>query len=239
LVDGIIYLWYFELEMTEIVFGIIQIFIVIFALSVHESAHAWVAYKCGDPTARNLGRVTLNPVPHIDPIGLVFMVMIVLARIPAFGWAKPVPVNPYNLRNPRRDSMLVSAAGPGSNILSGLIAIMVMKLLLNTDILSRTRLIESFNSTVLKNVPLMITIELILTYFIIINFFLAVFNLLPIPPLDGSGIVAGMLRGEALASYLRFQRYGFILLLGLIMFTDALGYIFLPILNFILNIIIQ
>ncbi len=230
--------------MTNTVFGIIQIFIVFFALSIHESAHGWVAYKCGDPTAKNLGRVTLNPIPHIDPLGLFFMVMIVFSNLPAFGWAKPVPVNPYNLRNPRRDSMLVSAAGPGSNILSGLIGIIVIKLLFYSNILSKNRFFSSFESffgrdprTGMK-IELIITVELVIFFFILRNFLLAVFNLLPIPPLDGSGIVAGMLRGEALQAYLKFQRYGFIVLLGLIMFTNTLGYIFTPILNFILKIII-
>ena len=100
------------------ILGAIQIFVLLFAITIHEAAHGWAAYKLGDPTAYLQGRVTLNPIAHIDPFGTVLLPLILVAfGAPAFGWAKPVMVNPYNLRNPKRDNLWISAAGPFSNIM--------------------------------------------------------------------------------------------------------------------------
>ena len=168
----------------------IQFLVILFAISIHEAAHAWMADRCGDPTARLQGRVTLNPIPHIDPFGtIIFPLILVLIKAPfIFGWAKPVMVNPYNLRDPRRDGMLISAAGPLSNIITGIIAIGVYILF--------------FKMGIFVSLPILTY----LVYFLImISFILAIFNLLPVPPLDGSGIMEGILKGEAFETYQRIK----------------------------------
>jgi Zn-dependent protease len=162
--------------MTDIFRIVVQFAVVLFAISVHESAHAWVADKCGDPTARLMGRVTLNPLAHIDLIGtIIFPILLAIIGAPVFGWAKPVMVNPHNLRNRRRDGMLVSAAGPISNILVALGVILLL------GIFSYPIMQSTGNS-----IALLIKIA---TYLLMINIFLAVFNLIPIPPLDGSTLL--------------------------------------------------
>ncbi|MDD8012111.1 MAG: site-2 protease family protein [Acidobacteriota bacterium] len=184
---------------------IIQFAAVLFAISVHESAHAWVADKCGDPTARLQGRVSLNPIAHIDIFGtIIFPILLAVMGAPVFGWAKPVMVNPYNFRNRRRDGMLVAAAGPVSNILVALALIFLLLAFLQP-------LMAATN-------PTMLLLIKIATYLLIINIFLAVFNLIPVPPLDGSGILEGLLRGDALAWYEKIKPYGFFILI-FIMYT--------------------
>ncbi len=196
-----------------------QFLIVLFALSVHESAHAWTADRFGDPTARLLGRVSLNPLAHIDPIGTIILpLLLAVMHAPVFGWAKPVPVNPYNLRHPRRDSVLVSAAGPLSNLLTALIS-MIFFLLLK-------------NSALLRSVSLLT----VLFYLIVINIYLAVFNLIPIPPLDGSGILEGFLKGEALSLYERLRPFGFIILIAVI-YLGLLDVVARPILQLVTSIL--
>ena len=108
--------------MNTIITAIVQFAVILFAVSIHEASHAWVAFKCGDPTAKDLGRCTLNPIPHIDLFGTIILplLMAILPGNVLFGYAKPVPVNPHNLKNYKRDNMLVSAAGPVSNILAGI-----------------------------------------------------------------------------------------------------------------------
>ena len=175
---------------------------VVIALTFHEYAHAVVAYKLGDPTAKYSGRLTLNPVSHVDPIG---MLMLFFA---GFGWAKPVPVNPYNLRDPKRDMVLVSLAGPMSNLI---LAVLFSFLF---------RIFYIFGSQALIDVVYKI---------IWINIVLAVFNMLPIPPLDGSKILAGIVPGDN--SWLNYlEQYGFIILAILIL-TGMLG----PILMFFIE----
>jgi Zn-dependent protease len=111
---------------------VISLFVLLFAITIHEAAHGWAASKFGDDTARSMGRVTLNPIAHIDPFGTVLLpLLLVIMKAPPFGWAKPVPVNPFNLRNPRRDNLWISAAGPMANILAAvfsLLAIILIKL---------------------------------------------------------------------------------------------------------------
>src|SRR5512135_2061306 len=110
---------------------IIQIFVVLFAITVHEASHGWAAYKMGDPTAYAAGRVTLNPLAHIDPIGTILLpLLLIIAHQPAFGWAKPVPVNPYNLRHPRRDHLWISFAGPASNLAVAGAAFILLRLVM-------------------------------------------------------------------------------------------------------------
>jgi Zn-dependent protease len=182
---------------------IVQFVAVLFAISVHESAHAWVADKCGDPTARLMGRVSLNPIVHIDLIGtIIFPILLAVIGAPVFGWAKPVMVNPRNFRNRRRDGMLVAAAGPASNILFSLGIIFLLLIFIQP-------LLATTNPTVLLLIK-------IAAYLLMINIFLAVFNLIPIPPLDGSGILEGLLKGEALAWFEKIKPYGFFILIIII-----------------------
>jgi len=211
--------------MQKILYIIIQFGVVLFAISLHESAHAWMANKFGDPTAKNQGRITLNPIPHIDPIGtIIFPILLAIMGAPVFGWAKPVMVNPYNLRNPRKDGMFISAAGPGSNIIAAVGGIIVFVILRNLGVFS------GVSGTGIQ------VLLYIFFFFIVINIFLAIFNLIPVPPLDGSGILEGMLKGEALYHYQKIKPFGFIILIGIIYF-GALDVIANPIISFVLNIL--
>ncbi len=191
--------------MTDIFRIVVQFAVVLFAISIHESAHAWTANKFGDPTAKLQGRVTLNPIAHIDLIGtIIFPILLAVIGAPVFGWAKPVMVNPYNLRNRRRDSMFISAAGPISNLLVSL-GIIFLLLIFSQPIMTTTN-------------PTFLLLIKIASYLLMINIFLAVFNLIPIPPLDGSGILEGLLSGEALTWYEKIKPYGFFILI-LIIYT--------------------
>ena len=211
--------------MQKILFIIIQFGVVLFAISIHESAHAWMANKFGDPTAKNQGRITLNPIPHIDPIGtIIFPILLAIMGAPVFGWAKPVMVNPYNLRNPKKDGMYISAAGPGSNIIAAVAGIILFVLLRDLGV---------FRGAGEGGVTYLVYIFL---FFIVINIYLMVFNLIPIPPLDGSGILEGLLKGEALYHYQKIKPYGFLILLGIIYF-GTLDVIADPIISFVLNIL--
>jgi Zn-dependent protease len=171
----------------------------IFLISVviHEYAHGWVAYKLGDPTAKHAGRLTLNPLVHIDPMGTVFLpLMLVAMRSPiVFGWAKPVPINFSLLRNPKQDMLWVSIAGIMANILLAFI----FSLLLRTGVFP----INSYG-WVLLNLG------------ILVNLVLAVFNAIPIPPLDGSRVLMSILPRELAYSYMQIERFGFLILIGLL-----------------------
>ena len=214
-------LCYFLKIMNEIFRIVVQFAVVLFAISIHESAHAWTADKCGDPTARLQGRVSLNPIAHIDLIGtIIFPIMLAVVGAPVFGWAKPVMVNPYNLHNRRRDGMLISAAGPIANIVVSLVVILVFYLFTQP-------ILATSNSTLLLLVNIAANL-------LMINIFLAVFNLIPIPPLDGSGILGGLLKGEALVWYERIKPYGFFILL-IIIYT----HIFDRIANMIFNLLFK
>lgn len=168
---------------------------VIVGIVIHESAHALAAYVLGDKTARSRGRVSINPLNHIDPFGTVILPLLMLAAGgPVFAFAKPVPVYLNNLRHPKRDEVLVSAAGPASNILLAVLAALIMRLaydgLYAGMSFAVAQQIMNFGST-----------------FIVVNLSLAFFNLIPLPPLDGSAILVPFLKGEALRTYYRIQQY--------------------------------
>lgn len=195
---------------------VIQIVVLLFAVSFHESAHGYVAMKCGDNTARDLGRITMNPLKHLDPIGsLFFPAMLAFSGLPVFGWARPVPVSLRGVPNPRRANLLVSAAGPLSNvILAVAFGIVVV-------ILKRLFILES-NPAILR--PLF----LIAASSVLVNVSLAIFNLLPVPPLDGFGVVESLMPASALPAVIFLRRYGFVILVVL-MFTGVLGFIMRPV----------
>ncbi len=205
----------------------IQLLVILFALSVHESAHAWMAERFGDPTGRLQGRISLNPIAHIDPVGtVIFPILLALIGAPVFGWAKPVQVNSFNLRNPRKDGIYIAAAGPVSNIIMAVSAIIIFLLLKQTGIIG-TQYVVSRSAE---------AITMLLLNLILINIFLAIFNLLPVPPLDGSRILEGILEGEALNIYKKIEPYGFIILLAVI-YLGIFDIIARPVVNFIMRIL--
>ena len=172
----------------------------VFAIVFHEVSHGWTALALGDPTAKEQRRLSLNPIRHVDPIGTVVLPgMLFLSGLPAFGWAKPVPVNQRRLRNPRYGMMAVAAAGPGSNLLLAALGAIVFGLAVG----GLTAEPEGLALLALTS----------LQYFIQINIFLALFNMLPIPPFDGSHIVEGLLPHRAARAYARVRPLGFPLLL--------------------------
>jgi Zn-dependent protease len=204
---------------------VIQFPVLLFSLSIHEAAHAWMADRRGDYTARYMGRVSLNPAAHIDPIGTVlFPLLNFIMHVPLIGWAKPVPVNPMHLKDPSRDHMYISLAGPAANLLACMGAL-VLLLLLRWFVSGSGRAIFGMAS---PSQSIITPIATILFFMIVINFMLAIFNLLPIPPLDGHWIVAGLLPPGASESFQRFGRYGIFLLYGL-MFLGIFRIFMIPI----------
>ena len=193
---------------------------VLFAITVHEVAHGWVARYLGDPTAMMLGRLTLNPIKHIDPVGTVLVpAALVLLGGVIFGWAKPVPITVENLRSPKRDMAFVAVAGPLSNLLMALLWALVMKI-------------------ALLIAPAAPALAMPLTYMgvagITINAILLVLNLLPVPPLDGSRVVSSLLPDPVAWKFNRLEPYGLIILLALMVF-GILGYVLEPGVSMIQN----
>ncbi len=185
---------------------------VIFAITVHEVAHGWVALRCGDKTAWMLGRLTLNPIKHIDPIGTILVPGLLLISFTGFifGWAKPVPVNSRNLRNPKRDMAYVAVAGPAANILMAIIWALIARVAVTINI-------ESVSLPLIYMGAAGITINLVL----------ALVNLLPIPPLDGSRIMSSLLPNRWSWRYNQLERFGFIILIAMLytgVLSSILGY---------------
>jgi Zn-dependent protease len=208
----------------QIDFSLIPIFFVVFlfSLSFHEAAHAWTAEKFGDPTGRHMGRVTLNPLAHIDLFGtIIFPLVCMLTGAMMFGWAKPVPVNTMNMRDQRMGDIWVSLAGPLSNGILLIIFFFLAKFLFVTPIVDPLALGDMER-------PVRAMIETGLT----LNVVLMIFNLLPIPPLDGSHVLRNLLSGSAAEMYERIEGYGGILLL-LLVFTGVTGMIVRPVLRVI------
>lgn len=193
---------------------------IIFAITVHEAAHGYAAKYFGDLTAAHMGRITLNPLKHIDPIGTIVLPAItLLAGGVLFGWAKPVPVNFANLRNPKKDMLWVAAAGPASNFVMAVF----WALMLNFS--------DSLPTATAQFVSHMSGVG------IMINLVLMVLNLLPLPPLDGGRIAVSLLPMDMAMRLSQVERYGFIILIFLL-FTGILGKIILPIINFFAQIIL-
>ena len=187
--------------------------VLLFSLSVHEAAHAWSAWRLGDPTARDLGRVSLNPMVHIDPVGTVlFPLLALVANAPVLGWAKPVPVDLRRLKSWRRDHMLIAAAGPLSNLVLAIVAAGVLRVLPAADA-------EGFS--------LVAPVAAMCQTGVMLNIVLAVFNLVPVPPLDGGNVLRGLLHGRPAAMFDRVRPYGFMLLYGL-MLTGVLSSVIGP-----------
>jgi Zn-dependent protease len=197
--------------------AIIAFGIVLVSLTIHEAAHAWTADRLGDPTARLLGRVSLNPVVHIDPIGTLLLPLVAaISGLPIIGWAKPVPVNIGRLRHHRRDFMIVAAAGPLSNLAQATIAGLLCQALASD---------AGF-------------FPLILRAFVQINLLLAFFNLVPIPPLDGGNVLAGLLPESGAVVLDGLRQWGFVLLYAL-MLSGVLSQLILPPTYFFQELLLQ
>jgi Zn-dependent protease len=191
------------------------------AMVLHEYAHGWAAARCGDPTARLQGRLTLNPLAHIDPFGTIILPLLCLLLPGGFllGWAKPVPVDPRNFREPRRDMALVAAAGPGMNLLLAVFSALGLTVLLSLAPDVRLNTADAAGSlTGFVLVPLAVMAY----YSVLINVFLGLFNLLPIPPLDGGRILTCVLPGKPAMALARVEPYGMLILIGLIVFDKEL-----------------
>jgi Zn-dependent protease len=193
-----------DLNVTNLV---ISLLVLIGSLSVHEAAHAWSASRLGDDTAKRLGRVTLNPVVHVDPIGTLLLPMVAMASgAPLIGWAKPTPVNTRNLGHPRRDSILVTAAGPISNLVIAVAASAAIR----AGAMGHGNVLDDLVYDALT-----------------LNVLLAVFNMLPIPPLDGGQILMALLPPQVAAKLGFMYQYGFLILMGLLV-AGVLGYLIGP-----------
>lgn len=195
-----------KLEYVNYVFEVIAF---LFAISFHESAHAWMANRCGDPTARMLGRISLNPLKHIDPFGTVILPLIaMIAHIPVLGWAKPTPVDPRNFRNQVRDDILTAVVGPISNFVVAAVALLFLIAIaltshLGAGIINLVLLVYPNRLDVLASQTnsLLMPLSLLAYELMLINVVLAVFNLIPVPPLDGSHVLRHFLPESARRAY--------------------------------------
>ena len=198
----------------------------LFAMVLHEYAHGWVANRCGDPTAKLQGRLTMNPLAHIDPFGTVILPLLCLMIPGGFflGWAKPVPVDPRCMREPRRDMALVAAAGPAMNLALAIASALLFALLLSIDptIGSNSSKSEDTLSPDTWHTMFLLPIAMMAYYSIFINVLLMLFNLLPIPPLDGGRILTSLLPRTAAMALMRVERYGMFILVALIVFDPQI-----------------
>jgi Zn-dependent protease len=208
---------------------LIQYSFFLLSAAVHESSHAWTAFKFGDPTAKLQNRISLNPANHIDIVGTVIIPFVVfLSGIPIIGWARPTPVNPENFTNPKRDGMFVSGAGPISNLLS--VAALAILWHIAFSFIPKTPVTEI---TMATRIPLLFCY--VFGVGILVNLMLAVFNMLPIHPLDGSGVVEGLLPHSWSEAYQKMRPYGFIILL-VFFYLPAFSKVILTVVAFIASV---
>jgi len=199
---------------------IVPFVILIASLTFHEAAHAWTANKLGDPTAKMLGRLSLNPAVHVDVIGtIVFPLIAIVSGIPLLGWAKPVPVDIRNLKHPRRDFAIVALAGPVSNLILAAIGAVVFKSIYGPEVTT--------SEVILNSVFL----------FVSVNVLLAVFNMIPIPPLDGGNVLMGVLPESMAATVDRLRPWGFLLLYAL-MLSGVLSAITSPVFRLVRSVLL-
>jgi len=199
----------------------------VFAIVFHEVAHGWVANKLGDPTAKDLGRLTLNPIPHIDLIGTIIMPLLLYFGTNGqfvFGYAKPVPIDPRYFKDPKKGMALSSLAGPGINLLMAILFSLVLRVIFPA--LKESDLTDISGQALFP-------IALMLSYGVLINVALAVLNLVPVPPLDGSRIVYWLLPEKLGAAYYRLERFGMLILMALLIFR-VLGAIIWPVVIYVL-----
>ncbi|MCA1562360.1 MAG: site-2 protease family protein [Acidobacteria bacterium] len=207
------------MDSTTILIGLV---ILLASLTVHEAAHAWTADRLGDPTARLLGRVSLNPLVHIDLIGTIILPLLAaFSGLPIVGWAKPVPVNTSQLRHPRRDFVVVAAAGPASNIGLAILAATALRI-----------------GGGLGDTSATVNASSILIFFVYVNVLLALFNMIPVPPLDGGNVLAGLLPRGPAETFVRLRPYGFIVLYAL-MITGALSAMIGPPANLFMRLLLK
>jgi Zn-dependent protease len=200
----------------------ISFIVLLFSLTIHEMAHAWTADRLGDPTARLLGRISLNPIVHADPLGTIVLPLVSLfTHAPLIGWAKPVPVTLRYLRHPRRDYILVAAAGPASNLVLALFAAILLSIL-------------PISPHTLGESNVSVPIASILSRLMALNVLLAVFNMIPIPPLDGGNVLGGLLPANLAVVFNKVRPYGFLLLYALVL-SGGFEMIVLPPYRFILS----
>ena len=200
-----------NIDLVQLLTGFV---VLLCSLTVHEAAHAWAADRLGDSTARMLDRLSLNPAVHIDPIGTILFPLIAMAtNLPIIGWAKPVPVNTAELRpNWRQKFMVIAAAGPASNLVLAVMAAILLRVVAPGDAGAEGAAVSV--SSALETA-------------IIVNVLLAVFNMIPVPPLDGGNVLSGLLTGSMADAFDRLRPYGFLILYGL-MFTNMLTAIIAP-----------
>ncbi|RRA47576.1 site-2 protease family protein [Acidipila sp. EB88] len=220
------------MSQQEIVLKIFEFVLLLFSLSLHEAAHAWTASRLGDQTARMLGRVTLNPVKHIDPVGTVLLPLAMLFLGPyggrfLIGWARPTPVNTRNFKHYKRDDVLTTLAGPVSNLLISLVCVVALIVLAKTSPVAqelvRGLAFGGFDPSQMEAAPALFPSVLLLYMALTLNLFLAFFNLLPLPPLDGSHLIRHLLPTNLLQIY---DRLGIISLLLMFVFGGRLVNLF-------------
>lgn len=210
-------------DLTQV---LIVLVVLIASLSVHEAAHAFAADRLGDPTARHLGRLSLNPVVHVDPIGtLLFPLIAFLTNVPLIGWAKPVPVDPRHLKHPTRDFALIAAAGPASNVVMAIAGAIVLEVVRNFAVPGDIAALAVLRPAIQ-----------LLRVFVYLNVLLAVFNMIPVPPLDGGNVLIGLLPASSARLVEQMRPYG-ILILYALMLTGVLSTLLGPVANYLLYLL--
>ena len=216
---------------------IVWFIVLLFSLSFHEAAHAWTSEKFGDDTGRLQGRITLNPLPHIDVLGtLIFPIVSAIYSIPLLGWAKPVQTNPMLWRDKTKANICVSAAGPISNFILATVAFIIIKTLLISGVLSLHGGYYELVVPMTGQPSFMAPLAVFLSVLLLLNVLLGVFNLIPVPPLDGSHVLEELLPASMAEAYNQVRPYGFMLLYGL-MFLGVFGAIFVPIYQFVIMLL--